>query len=474
MKELIEILERRKECDKIAIKDSEGNTIKYTELYRSSIALARMLDGVEASEKVLVNTGNVVEYAIALFGIWGSGRVAVVVNEQYKYEEIVAMADFCESNVLISSKKSKIQGIDEIENSIYPMIVSESISGEYTYKNNKLCFIGTTSGTTSMPKCIMLSTEGVIEQVINISRTIQYGNILRELMLLPVSSVSMTIAQLLLCLYLGEEIVIFSERFNIPRVLQVINEEEPNYIVCTNSILALIVYSKKVTLDILEKIEYIVIAGEPADKKLMKQLREQNGKINVMQAYGLTETSGLISWYTYNDEAPIDSVGKVMSNFKIRVALDNSVLGRNRVGEIEVLGKSVMKGYYRNDELTKEVFKDGWFKTGDLGYLDENNFLYIKGRKKRVIIVSGKNVYAEEVEEILKRHCKVAMAKVYSKKDDWMGEQIIADIVPIGNVSEYEIIDYCKKNMKTYMCPKKIYIVKQLEITENSKMKCLG
>lgn len=121
--------------------------------------------------------------------------------------------------------------------------------------------------------------------------------------------------------------------------------------------------------------------------------------------------------------------------------------------------------------MTEKVLKDGWLKTGDLGYLKEG-FLYIKGRKKRLIIVSGKNVYAEEVEEILKRNEKIAMARVYSKKDKWIGEQIIADVVLSDEqISKDEIMQYCRENMKPYMNPKKINIVKYLEVNNSKKLK---
>lgn len=182
MKELIEILKCRKKNEKIAVRDSRGNCLTYKELYESSIWLAKRLDDIKASKNILVNTGNVVEYSIALFGIWSSGRTAVIVDEHFEYKEIIDMALFCDSDTLIYSTKSKIQEIDEIKNNIHPLIVNDLCTIEYVTKKCDICFIGTTSGTTATPKYIMLSSEGVIEEVENICKTIKYKNKLRELL----------------------------------------------------------------------------------------------------------------------------------------------------------------------------------------------------------------------------------------------------------------------------------------------------
>ena len=120
--------------------------------------------------------------------------------------------------------------------------------------------------------------------------------------------------------------------------------------------------------------------------------------IDTIQGYGLTETSPIIAAENYKEKR-IGSVGKTFTSSEIII----SEKDENGIGEILVKGKSVMKGYYTTHEATNEVFKDGWFRTGDLGYIDNDGYIFITGRQKNVIVLkNGKNIYPEEIEEKLK------------------------------------------------------------------------
>ena len=135
--------------------------------------------------------------------------------------------------------------------------------------------------------------------------------------------------------------------------------------------------------------------------------------IKTVQGYGLTETSPVIS--AGNDfERRVGSVGKVFPSLKVKIMNKD----KDGIGEIAVKGPSVMLGYYNNEEATKEVLKDGWFYTGDLGYFDKDNFLYISGRCKTVIVLkNGKNIFPEEMETLVNRIDGVKESMIYGKPD---------------------------------------------------------
>lgn len=473
MKELIEILERQKQSTKRAISDSVGKQLTYKELYIASMEFAKRLDEQGASKNILIYTGNVVDYVVALFGSWASGRTPVMLDEHAKENEILSIAKFCESNTIILSAQSMCRNFEMIKNNLYvDLLCVDNNVKKYKIKENPICFIGTTSGTTGNAKYVSLSVEGVIEEVINICKVIKYKEYLKELLLFPISSVSASICQLLVCLYLGEEITIYTGKFNVSKVLEFIKQEQPNYLVCTNSILALIVYSNKFQSYHLKSVEYVVIGGEAADTKMMRSLKERYPQINIMQSYGMTETSGIVCWYTENEDAPIKSVGRPMENFRVRVVSENGTSLINSVGEIEVSGKGIMLEYYRNEKATDEIKNNGWLKTGDLGYLDEDGFLYITGRKKNLIIISGKNVCKEEIETRVCQHPKISMVKAYAIKDEWTGEKIGIEVNPIknGSITQEEVIEYCRKELKPYMMPKEIKIVDKIAMNRTNKI----
>jgi long-chain acyl-CoA synthetase len=171
-------------------------------------------------------------------------------------------------------------------------------------------------------------------------------------------------------------------------------------------------------------IRIFIAGGAAPDPVVAKGLREFG--FNFIQGYGLTETSPIVALnalQAFKD----DAAGIVLPGLSVKIEQPNS----DGVGEIWVKGPSVMLGYYKNDAATQEAFSDGWFKTGDLGFVDADGFLHIAGRLKNVIISKrGENVYPEEIEDLLKRSPFIQECMVYGEHDPKLGEVIAAQILP--------------------------------------------
>ena len=174
--------------------------------------------------------------------------------------------------------------------------------------------------------------------------------------------------------------------------------------------------------------------------------------IDLVQGYGLTETSPVISAETDKEKRP-GSVGLILPNLEAKI--DNP--DKDGIGEITVKGPSVMLGYYKNEKATKEVLKDGWFSTGDFGYIDEDGFLYVTGRKKDIIVLkNGKNVYPQEIEFLINKIPYVIESLVYprerSKTDTMLCAKIVYDEEMIkqylGEKTEKEYKDIIWKQIK--------------------------
>ena len=159
------------------------------------------------------------------------------------------------------------------------------------------------------------------------------------------------------------------------------------------------------------KMRFVIAGGAPFDSKIERKFNEFG--IHMVQGYGLTETSPVIA--AENDKyAKYGSVGIPMKHTEVRI-VDKDEKG---IGEITVKGPNVMLGYYENEEATKEVVRDGWFYTGDLGYLDKDGFLYITGRKKDMIVLkNGKKVFPEELETLINRNEEIEESFVYGMLD---------------------------------------------------------
>ena len=157
---------------------------------------------------------------------------------------------------------------------------------------------------------------------------------------------------------------------------------------------------------------FIISGGAPLDKKVAKRFNELG--IDLVQGYGLTETSPVIAAENYK-KVKYGSIGVPMDN--VDIEFENK--DENGIGELKVKGPNVMLGYYENPEATKEVLKDGWFYTGDLGYIDKQGYIFITGRKKDMIVLkNGKKVFPEELEVLINRLEEVKECMVFGMPDN--------------------------------------------------------
>jgi long-chain acyl-CoA synthetase len=180
----------------------------------------------------------------------------------------------------------------------------------------------------------------------------------------------------------------------------------------------------------------LIAGGAAPDPKVSKFFREVG--FNIIQGYGLTETAPILALNRL-DNFKDAAAGLPLPNVEIKIDKPD----KKGVGEIFAKGPSVMPGYYKNPAATQDTFENGWFKTGDLGYIDEDGFLFICGRQKNVIIANnGENVYPEEIEDILNRNQFVLECMVYGEEDEKHDERIVALVVP----DTAAFIEYSNKN----------------------------
>jgi long-chain acyl-CoA synthetase len=143
------------------------------------------------------------------------------------------------------------------------------------------------------------------------------------------------------------------------------------------------------------------------------------------------------------------------------------------VGELAVRGALVTKGYYRLPEETARVYQDGWFYTGDMGYLDPEGFIYLVGRTREMINRGGENVYPVEVENVLHLHPKILDASVFGLPDPVLGQVVACAIIPrpdIGEVQSVEVQNFCKGQLAAYKIPQKIFLVADLPRNPGGKV----
>ena len=208
----------------------------------------------------------------------------------------------------------------------------------------------------------------------------------------------------------------------------------------------------------LSSLRALVFAAAPLAPSLQQEVKRRICP-NIYEYYGLQETGILTQLGPEEKQRRPDSVGKVIFSAEVRVV---DALGKDvPVGEVgEIIGRvpTATAGYFKNEEKTREVFKDGWVHTGDLGRFDEEGFLYLSGRVKDMIISGGQNVFAVEVEATLLSHPAVADCAVIGLPHDTWGEMVTGVVIkaPGASVKEEDLISYCKERIAGFKVPKRI------------------
>jgi len=196
---------------------------------------------------------------------------------------------------------------------------------------------------------------------------------------------------------------------------------------------------------------------------------------NIYEYYGLQETGILANIGPEDKERKPASVGQIAFSADVRIvdSVGNDV-PQGGVGEIIGRAPSATAAYFKDEERTEQAFKNGWFHTGDLGWFDEEGFLYLAGRSKDMIISGGQNVFSVEVEDTLMGHPSVAECAVIGLPDDTWGEKVTAVVVraPGAGVSEGELIAHCREKLAGFKTPKRvIWMDEPLPRTPTGKVK---
>ena len=346
---------------------------------------------------------------------------------------------------------------------------AELAAGNNSYQSitldmNKMCAIICTSGTTGTSKGVMLSQRNLTAATNSSCLSMSYDDENTFVSVLPAHhTYEMTCGHLAL-MNIGASVLIND---SLKHVLKNISEFKPNAL-CMVPLFLETMHKKiwaeirkqgmetkvraamkinagllDIGVDIREKIfgkitaafggnlKSIVCGGAPIDPKIIKDFYHFG--ITVLEGYGITECSPLVA-VNRPGKVKFHSVGTPVNNCRVMIDYDPG----QETGEILVKGENVMLGYYKNPEATASVFtKDGWFRTGDIGYMDKKGYIYITGRKKNVIILSnGKNVFPEELEEHLGRNPEILESVVLGRKRAGSDEIVITAIVVPNRESE--------------------------------------
>jgi long-chain acyl-CoA synthetase len=222
----------------------------------------------------------------------------------------------------------------------------------------------------------------------------------------------------------------------------------------------------------LSSLRYVTSGGAPLAPEVAERFTRRVPSVAIRQGYGLTETAALISSNPVGAEKP-GSVGLPVPGTEVRILDERGhELASGEVGEICARSPGVMSGYWRSPGATAQAVQDGWLRTGDLGYQDEDGYLYIVDRKKDLIIRGGFNVYPRDVEDALLEHPAIEQAGVVGRRDEVHGEEVVAfvGLRPGADIGSPELVDWARHRIGGYRYPREVHVLDAVPLTNVGKV----
>jgi len=483
-----------------------GCVMSYREVEEKSKHFAAYLQslGLKKGDKFGIQMPNVMQYPVALFGALRAGLTVVNVNPLYTEREmehqyndaevkaVLILANFADKlahilpktqikHVIITEigdmlgfKRFLVNFVVKYVKKMVPKYnipgavgfldaLSKGAKAQYVrpeIDNQELAFLQYTGGTTGVSKGAMLTHRNMIANLLMIKAWMLGLEEGKEIAItpLPLYHVFALTVNCFLMFNVGAKNVLIANPRDIPGFIKELKKHKFTAMTGLNTLFnALLNHPEFKEVD-FSRAKYVVAGGMATQRPVAERWKEVTGT-TIAEGYGLSETSPVLSCNPLDGTARIGTIGLPMPSTEIKtVKEDGTEATIDEPGEIWARGPQVMKGYWnRPDETAKVMTEDGWFKTGDIGAMDADGFFRIVDRKKDMILVSGFNVYPNEVEEVVAGHPKVLEVAAIGVPDPQSTERVKLFVVKKDpSLTEEELMAYCKENLAGYKLPKYI------------------
>lgn len=501
--------------------ENMGYALSYGELQQQSQAFASFLQqqGLKKGDRVAIMMPNLLQYPIAIFGILLAGGVVVNTNPLYTTDEVSHQLNDAQVNFLIVLNNFTSVVKNALPASIKTVITTEigdilptvkrvivNLVAKYAKKLPKACriessvtwltamsmghqqayqpvalepsdlaFLQYTGGTTGIAKAAMLSHKNMVANVLQAYTWILPLKLSPDdivVTALPLYHIFALTANCLTFLKAGAKNILVTNPRDIKGLINLIKHKHFTAFTGVNTLFnALLNHPNFHTIDFSHV--KLTLSGGMALQRVVSEHWHDQTQTRILEAYGLTETSPAVTINPMYVDGFNGSIGLPLPSTIVSIRDDNEQpVPIGEIGELCVQGPQVMSGYWHRDDETAHVFtQDGFLKTGDMAKMDKQGFVYLVDRKKDLIIVSGFNVYPNEIEQVISKHPDVLEVGVAGIHDDTGNERVKAFVVKRNEaLTEEEIISYCRKYLTPYKVPKAVEFRTELPKTNVGKI----
>jgi acyl-CoA synthetase (AMP-forming)/AMP-acid ligase II len=353
-----------------------------------------------------------------------------------------------------------------------PFEESNDSPGEVFYDPDALLAMIYTSGTTGRPKGAMLTHANVLANVHNLNYWMRYREGGSYLHAAPMFHIADLPAMFAAPAFGASQVSL--PRFNPLKFCEEVEKQRITHTVLVPTMINLLTQLPDFSRFDLSSLEVLAYGGSPIAPELIRRTRELLPRVELVQVYGLTET-GFLTGLQASEHSPerLTSCGRPCPGIDVRVADEaGNPLPVGERGELIARGANVMRGYWNNQAETSAVFRNGFFRTGDIGYQDAAGFIYVVDRAKDMIITGGENVYSGEVEAAIYEQPAVREAAVIGLPDPQWGELVTACVVlkPGTSLTAEELMLHCRRRLANYKVPRRVEFLES-ELPKNGSGK---
>ena len=429
----------------VALKcDAEEITYSELEAKIEQIANELRVCGIGRGCKVVVFNDNPIFFSLIFCTLLYMGAVPIPLYAKMTEGKVREILEKYEINFVVAQHDLNERILGNYEEYVLHTIKSVvcNLSNNVDREMDDVELIMFTSGTTSIPKAIMLTRQNIQSNVEAISDYLQLSTQERILHIKDLSHSSSVIGELLVGLYNGCTIVFTTQMLLSHNIIKLISQEQITVFFAVPTLLNNLLAYKKMQKEDLDSVRIVNFYGAAMHEENIKNICDMFRKANVIYSYGQTEASPRVTYIEKKDLLiKKKSSGRAIKGVTVFIEdEEKNVLPANTRGEIVVVGPNVMKGYYKDQVKTKQAVVNGRLYTKDIGYLDEEGFLYVTGRKDNMLITAGKNVYPEEIEGVLTTHSSVVEAMVLGKLQS-NGTLLLEAYVVVKNKDECDLKD---------------------------------
>ncbi|MCC7466787.1 MAG: AMP-binding protein [Saprospiraceae bacterium] len=502
-----------------------GKSMTFRELDEKSAAFGAYLRsrGLEPGDRVALMMPNLLQYPIAMFGILRAGLILVNTNPLYTPREMkhqfvdsgakaILIAENFAYNLQQIIGETQIQtviltSIGEmlgLKGSIVNFVVKRVKKMVPKYQlNNTVCFndaikqgrkftlepfkagpddtiaLQYTGGTTGVSKGTMLTNRNLLANMMQIRAWLmpvmqgREGEQMRTMCALPLYHIFSFTVNCMAFMSVGACNILIVNARDLPALIKEWDKYKPHIVPGVNTL-----FNGLLNQPAFHKIDFselrACVGGAMAVQRAVAERWQQVTGCQLTEGYGMTESSPVLTVNPVDSTMRLGTIGMPVPSTEVRIVDDNYQPlppGPDHVGEIQARGPQIMKGYWQRPEATAETIKDGWLCTGDMGFMHPDGYFQIVDRKKDMILVSGFNVYPNEIEDVLALHPKVLESAAIGIADEKSGEIVKAFIVKRDpSLTEEEVIAHCRENLTNYKVPRIVEFRTELPKTNVGKI----